>query len=203
MTDRIESFIEEFEQMLALHQQMPNAVAKLADAADAAGRLADRIEWLIVNGVDLVSVSPSSLRGLRDELVLLQSRPRLDTMIKNGEALIQLIDQRFIEGDATRIRDLLSRAGSVSRRVVEQRGGQPEFEGSAQARCADCDSLIAGHHGPTRTWAAITKAVRIHERAQHGDLLPELRDALPLCRHALNSGEAIAEFGRYQIGQLR
>lgn len=203
VTDRVEKFIEEFGLAIDASRSHATDSALINAAAREAAQLAETLERLSQRQGALSSVSAADLRSLQEELSSLRQTPSLEGLLTNGRALLQVVEDGIIDGDANRLRSLLTEAESLSGPRNRSRApGQIHLEVPAKARCVECDDLLVGRRQPALNWNAITKVIRDHERDRHGGYSEELRDELSQGLRRLREGDAIVTAGRYKIGVL-
>ena len=202
MTDRVEKFTQEFESAIDTHRRFASDRSTIAAAKREAGQLASTLDRLALAHGAATTLSPSDLRTLHDELEAM-GPPPLDQLLANARALLQVVDDGIIDGDATLLRALLAEAEAISPvRQRDRSSGQTHLDTPAKAICLECDDLLVGRRQPALNWNAITKVIRDHSRDCHGGHTDEIRDQMSQALRDLRTGKEVVTAGRYRIGQL-
>lgn len=200
--DRVEKFIDEFATALDLQRRHAESADLIRSAIREAARLAESLTRLSEAGESPRSVTPADLSSLEAELSPLDNPPALAPLITNGRALLQVVEDGIVDGDGSRLSQLLSDATAFSgARHRDRSGDTTHLPVPVTVRCLDCDRLVVGNRQPAVNWNAITKAVRDHQRDQHGGHSTDLRDQLSEALRALRSGASSVTAGHYEIRQ--
>lgn len=203
VANRVDEFTEQFESVIAEHRLYVESLPLLDSASRQAARLGDTLEQLADSAGVMKSVSPADIRSLQQELSSLKPASGLEGHVTKARALLQVIDDGLVDGDATRLRLLMAEAESISpARTRTRSSAQIHLPTPARARCVECDSVIVGMRQAAGNWNAITKVIRDHERDVHGAYSEALRDELTDGLARLRAGEALVVAGRYEIGSL-
>lgn len=203
MSERVEQFVQEFGAAIDAQRLFAESKPLVEAARRQAGQLSSTLDRLAVDHGAPRSVSSADLHALEDELATF-SHPPLGPLMDKARALLQVVEDGFVDGDPGELRRLLSDAEMVLAAGQRQRGAaQRHLKVPAKALCTECDDLLVGRRQPALNWNSITLVIRDHERLVHGGYSDQLRDALSAGLRALRSGDSTITAGRYQIGELK
>lgn len=202
MPDRVDKFIEDFQSAIDARRRYSKDSQLITGTTRRATKLAADLDRLArIQGMPRM-MDPADLRALAEELTAWQQQPALDSLVTNGRALLRLVEDGIIDGDAVRIQALLAEAESVSRLGKKlPPSGPRRLNTHAKARCMDCQSDLIGRGGSVN-WGLIAKRIRDHEREQHGTYTSALGDELRRGLQGLRGGSTRVKAGRYEVGQL-
>ena len=110
MTDRIEKFVEEFEAAIETHVRHSDTKRSTAAAVRQSARLAELLAQLSSVGLVTTAVTQDDLRALCDELTEAGAVPELEPMIAHARALLTVIEDGLVDGDAERLRVAVARS---------------------------------------------------------------------------------------------
>lgn len=200
MSDRVDGFLDEFEMALEACRRRSESTRILERAIRQARQLASTLESLASSGLVAASVTSKALEALCSELSGLETSPDLEPLIANAKALLVVVEDGIIDGDADRLRRTLARAGELTHVPRQKRGayGRP-LSPPVRVRCTTCDDVVVGRRQGAANWSNVVGVLRNHEHDRHGGYGAELRDSLARSRRRLDQGEDDVEAGRYQL----
>jgi hypothetical protein len=204
MTDSVDQFLKEFERAVRERARHVETKSLIAAVNRQSSRLADMLDELKSTGFDLRSVTPDDLRSLVEEASNIGDSDDWRSLIRDARALLQVLDNGIVAGDAGRLRAALELAEDLERTASKEPGGRIHLPRPVRVACATCDDVVAGS-GPTgaANWNGIMKRLRDHERDRHGEYSGETRESLGRAREKLTiPGEEAIEAGRYSFVRL-
>ncbi len=137
MSDRVEKFVAEFEHAIDAQARQGQNQAALELAGVAAQRLERALDQLAAAGITPAAVSIDDLQALRAELTPSTDQADLRPLIDNAKALLVVVEDGIVDGDAARLRAALGRATAVSQGVT-----RPSTTGPRSPRL-ELDDVVA------------------------------------------------------------
>ncbi len=143
MSDRVEKFVAEFEHAIDAQARQRDHQATLELAIVAAQRLERALEQLADAGIAPTAMSLDDLQALRRELAPAAEQVDLRPLIDNAKALLVVVEDGIVDGDAARLRSALGRATAVS-----QLAARPTPAGARSPRLKIDDVVAQLPDGP-------------------------------------------------------
>jgi hypothetical protein len=204
VTDSVDQFLKGFERAVKDRVRQTETRSLITLATRQSSRLADMLDDLQGTGFELRSVTPDDLRSLEGELASIGNADHWRSLVRDARALLQVLDNGIVDGDAERLRAALELAEDLERTVSRRAGGRIRLPRPVRVACATCNDVVVGRR-PTgaSNWNGVMKRLRAHERDRHGGYKSETRDDLGRAREdLLVSDEETVEAGRYLFTQL-
>lgn len=114
MSERVDKFVEELEDAIDSHARASERKQIISRVVRDAERLAELLDSLAGSGLPTTSVTPDDLRTLREELEGREPE-ELEPLALKARALLTVVEEGLVEGDAERLKAVLSRVDEVAR----------------------------------------------------------------------------------------
>lgn len=207
MEDRVDKFLTELEAEIGAQARLGSLRPSLEAAQDAAGLLAGRLDVLSAEGVSFESLTSGVLRALAEEIRAFTGLDRLQQLAEKASALLMLVDDGMVDGDALRLRRAIERAELASASASpspDVRAQDVEIDPRlVRVRCTTCSARVVGRRRPATTWEQMAEILSDHYATAHGRADIQLGALLGEAREVLRGGaHSVLELGQFTFTTL-
>lgn len=121
MSDRVDTFLREFESAIDDHLGHEQRARLVARTGRLAEQLSESLHQLADLGVHTRNVTTHDLQELLEELLIPNDPAELGPMMTKASALVTVLEDGLVDGDIDSLRALLERASTVAGTVRARR----------------------------------------------------------------------------------
>lgn len=125
---------------------------------------------LAAEGISFESLTSDDVRAFTDEIHAFTGLDRLRQLTNSASALLRLVDDGIVDGDAPRLRRAVERAeiATATAVAVPEIADEEVDPSLVRVRCATCSARVVGRRRPATTWEQMAEILSDHSSGAHG-----------------------------------